>query len=199
MPEQTGPGGATPAATKSDSGRTTEPAPTATPPSGAPSATGDGSGTGTGAGEPLGQPGLEALRSERERADQAERARRDAETALRNATTEQDRAIAQARLEARQEVLGEANTRLVRAEIIAGAAGRFADPNGIADLLNPALFLGPNGEIRQDEIARAIDRLAAAAATTRPAPGNGDGGARSGPVSSFDMNSTIRRLAGRGG
>jgi hypothetical protein len=199
MPDATGPGGATPAATTTDGRGTGNGAP-ATPPATSqdPPATGAANGTGTGAGEPLGAPGLAALQAERDRADQAERARREAETALRNATTEQDRALAAARLEARNEVLGEANQRLVRAEIIATAAGRFADPNGIADLLNPALFLTPGGEIRQAAITEAIDKLAAAAAATRPPAGNGDGGARSGPVSAFSMNDTIRRLAGKG-
>lgn len=198
MPETTGPGGATPTATITD-GRGTDAA-AATPASGqGKPANGSESGTGNQAGEPLGAPGLAALQAERDRADQAERARRDAETALRNATTEQDRAIAAARLEARNEVLGEANQRLVRAEIIATAAGRFADPNGIADLLNPALFLTPGGEIRTAAITEAIDKLAAAAAARfQPAPGNGDGGNRSGPVSAFSMNDTIRRLAGKG-
>jgi hypothetical protein len=198
MPNATGPGGATPSATTTD-GRGTETQDPQTPGNGSTPATGDGNGTGQAAGDqPLQAPGLAALQAERDRADQADRARREAETSLRNATTEHERAIAQARLEARQEILGEATRRLVRAEIIAGAAGRFADPNGIADLLNPALFLTPGGEIRQAAITEAIDKLAAAAAATRPPAGNGDGGARSGPVSAFSMNDTIRRLAGKG-
>lgn len=198
MPDTTGPGGATPAATTTD-GRGTDTAAAATPANGQGAPDGSGNGTGSQAGEPLGAPGLAALQAERDRADTADRARREAETALRNATTEQDRALAAARLEARNEVLGEANQRLVRAEIIAGAAGRFTDPNAIADLLNPALFLTPGGEIRTAAIAEAIDKLAAAAtATTRPGPGNGDGGTRSGPTTQFSMNDTIRRLAGKG-
>lgn len=199
MPDSTGPAGATPTATTTDGRGTPSPEPQ-TPANGSTPATGDGNGgSGQPAGDqPLQAPGLAALQAERERADEAERARRDAERALREAGTEHERAIATARLETRQEILGEANRRLVRAEIIAGAAGRFADPNGIADLLNPELFLTPTGEIRQQAITEAIDKLAAAAASTRPAPGNGDGGARSGPTSAFSMNDTIRRLAGKG-
>jgi hypothetical protein len=198
MPNATGPGGATPTATTTD-GRGTEPQDPQTPGNGSTPATGDGNGTGQAAGDqPLQAPGLAALQAERDRADQAERARREAETALRTAGTEHERAMAQARLEARNEILGEANRRLVRAEIIAGAAGRFADPNTIADLLNPEAFLTPSGEIRQQAITEAIEKLAAAAASTRPAPGNGDGGTRTGPHSAFSMNDTIRRLAGKG-
>lgn len=82
----------------------------------------------------------ERVAAERTDADDADRIRRDAETAANV----------------------KANARIVRAEIRALAANRFADPADAVVFLDPADFdVDADGEVDRDDIASALDALLA--------------------------------------
>lgn len=72
--------------------------------------------------------------------------------------------IEQAKAEARQEALAEAtaeaNTRILRAEVIAAAARKFQDPaDAVAHLDLTKFEVGENGEVDRKAIGAAIDDL----------------------------------------
>lgn len=152
-------------------------------------------------GEPLGAPGLAALQGERTARETAERQLATAQAALQQATNQRDRDIAQARVEARQEVLEESNRTLVRAEVIAAAVGKLRNPHLAPQLIDLDGLEVKGGKVDGKEIAKRIDKLLEdedylAAAPRRPA-GSGDGGSRGTPVPE-SMDARIRRAAGRG-
>lgn len=153
----------------------------------------------------LGEAGKRALAEERNARKAAEKAAKDAQTALddlkKSSMTDHERALAEERAKIRKEVLGEANARLLRTEIRAAAAGKLADPGDAAALLGDIdRFVNNDGEPDTKAIASAIERLVRdkpylAAAGTRPGPLPG-GGAK--PRSGFSINDEIRQMAGRG-
>ena len=161
---------------------------------------GGGEGGGTDGGEPLGAEGLAALRTERSARETAERALATAQRELTNAGNAQERAVAQARVEARQEVLAEANETLVRAEVIAAAVGKLKNPHLAPRLIDIDGLEVKDGKVDSKEIAKRIDKLLEdedyLAAAPRPRAGSGDGGSRGAPVAE-SMDARIRRQAGR--
>lgn len=83
----------------------------------------------------------------------------------------------------RREANSKANTRIVRSEIRAAAAGKLADPKDALVHLDVSKFeVNDDGEVDSDEIADAItellkDKPYLAAATAKRFQGTGDGGA----------------------
>lgn len=155
--------------------------------------------------EPLGDAGKRALESERELRKDAEARAKAAERAQREATSDREKAIADAKAEARREILDEANGRLLRAEVKAAAAGKFANPEVAVKLLDLSLFkVADDGSVDTKAITAAIDTLLAdepylAAKVTAPS-GSADGGRKGEPApSKLDMNSLIRAAAKPGG
>lgn len=161
-----------------------------------------GSGTPTAGGEPLGAGGLAALQTERSARETAERALATAQGELAKAGTAQERAVAQARVEARQEVLAESNATLVRAEVIAAAVGKLRNPHLAPRLIDLDGLEVKDGKVDAKEIAKRIDKLLEdeqyLSAAPRPRAGSGDGGSR-GTLVAESMDARIRRQAGRGG
>jgi len=104
---------------------------------------------------------LEQQLSAKDGADEAEQARRQAETAA----------------------LAKANSRILKAEIRAAAKGRLTDPKDALTFLDLDQFeVGNDGEIDPEELEEAITDLLRtkpylAAATARRFQGTGDGGA----------------------
>ncbi|MFD8471891.1 hypothetical protein ACFV2E_07505 [Streptomyces globisporus] len=104
---------------------------------------------------------LEQQLAEKDGTDQAEKTRREAETAA----------------------LSKANARILRAEVKAAAAGKLADPADAYKFLDLDQFeVDDDGNVDSDEVAEAIDDLIKskpylAAATGRRFQGTGDGGA----------------------
>ncbi|WP_318196902.1 hypothetical protein [Streptomyces sp. MCL20-2] len=104
---------------------------------------------------------LEQQLAEKAGTDQAEKARREAETAA----------------------LSKANARILRAEVKAAAAGKLADPADAYKFLDLEQFeVDDDGNVDSDEVAEAIDDLIKskpylAAATAKRFQGTGDGGA----------------------
>lgn len=84
---------------------------------------------------------------------------------------------------AEQTALAKANTRILRAEVKAAAAGRLADPADAYKFLDLDQFeVDDDGNVDSDEVADAIDDLIKskpylAAATAKRFQGTGDGGA----------------------
>ena len=104
---------------------------------------------------------LEQRLAEKDTVDEADKVRRDAETAA----------------------LSKANIRIIRAEVKAAAAGKLADPADAYRFLDLDQFeVDDDGNVDSEEIAEAIDDLIKskpylAAATAKRFQGTGDGGA----------------------
>lgn len=113
---------------------------------------------------------------------------------LRNAQlSDNERAIADARAEARSEALLEAGTRMVDAEFRAAAAGRDFDVKALLDGLDRKRFLEDDGTPNTDRITKYVDKIAPPKGDRVP-PGRG--GPRSTSDRPNDMNALIRRRAG---
>lgn len=149
--------------------------------------------------EPLGDAGKRALESERESRKEAEARAKAAEKALRDASTEHERAIAEARAEARREILEEANSRLLRAEIKAAATGKLANPELAVRLLDMSTFkVADDGTVEVKAITTAIDKLLESDPYLKASTvtGSADGGRQGEPApSKLDMNTLIRAAA----
>ncbi|MEU3620610.1 hypothetical protein ABZ725_51500 [Streptomyces sp. NPDC006872] len=87
------------------------------------------------------------------------------------------------RRKAEQDALAKANTRILRAEVKAAAAGKLADPADAFKFLDLDQFeVDDDGNVDSEEVADAIDELVKskpylAAATAKRFQGTGDGGA----------------------
>ncbi|MGW2044646.1 hypothetical protein ACWCPF_05615 [Streptomyces sp. NPDC001858] len=87
------------------------------------------------------------------------------------------------RRKAEQDALGKANSRIVRAEVKAAAAGKLADPADAYKFLDLDQFeVDDDGNVDSEEVAEAIEELIKskpylAAATAKRFQGTGDGGA----------------------
>ena len=135
-----------------------------------------------GAGE-LGDAGKAALDSERKARRDAERelvkAQRQLEEANRAKLGDTERAVAEAADKARNETRAEYDRRLVAAEARARAAGKLANPEIAARLLDLDKFMPDAGEdIDGDAIDAAIDELVKAEPylnATPPAPAGDQG------------------------
>jgi membrane protein involved in colicin uptake len=152
--------------------------------------------------EPLGDAGKRALEAERESRKDAEARAKAAERALREATTEREKAIAEAKAEARREILEEANTRLLRAEIKAAATGKLANPELAVKLLDLSTFtVADDGTVEVKAITTAIDKLLETDPYLKASTltGSADGGRQGEPApSKLDMNTLIRAAAKQG-
>ena len=137
--------------------------------------------------KPLGPAGEKALKAEKDRRRAEARRRRELEAelaALKNSGSKDDPETI--RREATQAATAKANTRLLRAEVRAAAAGKFADPRDALRFLDLDQFeVGEDGDVDADEIVDAIDDLLKnkpylAARATQRFQGTGDGGSRNG-------------------
>jgi hypothetical protein len=93
----------------------------------------------------------------------------------------------QIRAQAAREATEKANARILRSEVKAAAAGKFADPSDAALYLDLAKFeVDENGDVDAEEISDAIEELLTRkphlAATARRFQGTGDGGAQRTPA-----------------
>ena len=110
---------------------------------------------------------LADLAAERDKRQAAEKRAKAAEAELEKrkaaSMSEQEKAIADARAEARKEALSTATDRLVRAEIKATAADRLADPgDAVAHLRDSGgleRFVDEDGEVDLKAVSSAIDDL----------------------------------------
>lgn len=139
--------------------------------------------------ENLGDAGKRALdamkgkwHSERDKRRELEARIATLEGASGGSTTDEPTAD-EIRTQAAREATAKANTRILKSEIKAAAAGKLADPSDAALYLDLASFeVDANGDVDADEISDAIEDLLTRkphlAATARPRfQGSGDGGA----------------------
>jgi hypothetical protein len=148
--------------------------------------------TDTSAAPDLGGAGKKALDAERSRAKEAERKWKAAERELEKVRTaslsDQERAVAEAKLAGRQEAVAEAGKRLARAEIRAAAANaglKVGDDD--LDDLDLSKFVGEDGEPDPTAISARIKRwqaLAPAAESSRPRGSIDQGSRGSSPTQS---------------
>ncbi|WP_206492321.1 hypothetical protein [Rhodococcus sp. KRD162] len=102
----------------------------------------------------LGPKGERALAAMKEKL-RTERARRRAAEAKNSTVDADDKAK-----EAERNILARANSRILRSEVRAAAAGKLADPADAIKFLDLDQFdVGEDGEVDEDEIADAIDDL----------------------------------------
>lgn len=157
---------------------------------------GEGEGDPPGA-EHLGDPGkkaLETMKAERKAAkDEAarEKARADALQAEKDGK-QAEHAAQLEREKVQAEALGKANERILKAELRAAATGKLSDPADALRFLDLGKFeVGADGEVPEDEIAKAIEDLVQskpylAAQGGKRFQGGADGGARNGSEKSID-------------
>lgn len=142
--------------------------------------------------EALGDPGKKALDLMKQQRNEYKRQLRDAKTELDKLKApkpdgEDGKPDLEAlKAEATKEATAKANTRIVRAEIRAAAAGKLADPTDAPLYLDVAQFdVDDEGNVDSDEIAEAITDLIArkphlASTATGRFQGSADQGARRG-------------------
>ncbi|WP_433699094.1 hypothetical protein [Nocardiopsis sp. CA-288880] len=153
----------------------------------APEGTSDGENAEDEEDAPLGPKGVKALAAEKERRRAEAKRRRELEAELaqlKNGGKAED--PDQIRRQAEQAATAKANTRLLRAEVRAVAAGKLADPKDALLHIDLDQFeVDENGDVDSDEIADAITDLITrkpylAAAPAKRFQGTGDGGTRTG-------------------
>lgn len=132
----------------------------------------------------------EARRQERE----TKKLRTELEQLRQASMSDQEKAVAAAREEGRKEAAKQTGVRLVDAEVRACAAGRKVDVDALLDGLDRSRFLTDDGEPDTKQIAAWVERIAPASANGAPDLGQGT---RSGGSPDADMNSLLRRAAGR--
>lgn len=145
----------------------------------------------------LGEAGLKALRTERARAEKAERERDSAaeeRDRLKAAgQTAEEKALADAKKEGRDEATLDANRRIVRSEVRAAAGAKVTDPEDAAALLGDLDRFIVKGDVNSKAIESAIDELVkskpylAATGKARSLPGG-----RATQDSGTSFNDTIR-------
>lgn len=146
--------------------------------------------------QPLGPKGEKALEAEKAKRREAQQALRDYKAlgldpaAIKKLIDAQqsgdgaDAALEAARREAAADATSKANTRILRSEVKAAAAGKLADPTDALRLLDLDKFeVDDDGNVDEDEIADAIDDLIKnkpylAVQDGKRFKGGADGGAR---------------------
>lgn len=131
--------------------------------------------------EELGDAGKKALERMKDKLKEERRRRIAAERVAASKADDDD--AAKIRREAEEAAVAKANSRIVRAEIRAAAAGKLADPaDALAFLSTDDFEVDEDGDVDSEEIADAIDdllrrkpHLAAQGGTRRPKPDRSQG------------------------
>lgn len=93
------------------------------------------------------------------------KSRRELESKLaeheRAAMSDQEKAVAAARDEGRNEALTQAGKRLAAAEFRAAAAGKLQNADALLDVIDPTKFVGEDGEPNRELIEATVAKLAA--------------------------------------
>lgn len=95
-----------------------------------------------------------------------DRAKQNAEAAKRlreverDAMSEQERAVDEARTQAERAAAERYGSKLVAAEVRAAAAGRDIDADALLDGISTSRFLTDDGEVDRDALSQWIDRVA---------------------------------------
>lgn len=116
-------------------------------------------------------------RKHEERAKANATAAQELDTLRQQSMTEQERAVDEARTEARASALAEVGGRVAAAEIRAAAAGRMAPEqlDVLLDGLNVTRFLDESGEVDRDKVAAFVDGIAPKTTDDQSFPDLGQG------------------------
>jgi hypothetical protein len=107
----------------------------------------------------------EALAQSRKHEDRAKanaNAARELETLRQSTMSDTEKAVAQAKVEARTETLREVGTKLAAAEVRVAAAGRNVDVDALLEGLDASKFIDVNGDPDTKAITAWVDRVAPA-------------------------------------
>ena len=114
----------------------------------------------------LGDAGKRALDEERQARREAEKARKTLEKELaelrQQSMSDTEKAIEQARIEARTQVLAEFGGKVAAAEVRAAAAGRLEaeQVETLLDGLNLSRFVKDDGDVDRDAVTKFVDGIA---------------------------------------
>lgn len=136
-------------------------------------------------------------RKHEDRARQNAGALKELEKLRQSTMTDQEKAVAQAKVEARIEALREVGGRLVDANVRAAAAGRNVDVDALLEGLDRTRFVGEDGEPDTKAITAWVERVAPSGQQQQPQQQWDLGQGARGAGSASDMNSLIRQKAGR--
>lgn len=109
-------------------------------------------------------------RKHEERAKANAKAAKELEEFRQQSMTEAERAIEQARTEARREALSEVGGKIAAAEIRAAATGRMSSEqvSTLLDNVNLARFISDDGEVDRDAVAAFVEGIAPQPIETAP-------------------------------
>jgi membrane protein involved in colicin uptake len=162
----------------------------------------------TGSGDDLEQVKADAerwkalARKHEDRAKANASAAKELEELRKQSMSETERAVAEARAEARRDAMRELGSRVVDAEVRAAAKGRVADVDALLEGLDRSKFLNDDGDADAAAISKWIDRIAPAAGDTDdqgdpfPDIGQGARGGDSAGLGSDPLLQTLKNSVG---
>lgn len=143
-----------------------------------------------------GKQALDRMKAERNAANSKAKAlEKELDKVRQAAMSESERAVAEAEARGRTSALTEVGQKLARAQFdaLAGRRNPDADTAKVLEFVDLSRFVGDDGEPDMKALAAAVERLI-------PEPVSGppsfDGGARSAPGKTTDMNALIRAQVG---
>lgn len=135
-------------------------------------------------------------RKHEERAKANSAAAKELEAFKQQSMSDTDRAVAQAKAEARTEALREVGSKLAESAVRVAAAGRNVDVDALLEGVDAARFLDDNGDPDTKAIAAWMDRVAPAEPSRRDF-GQGVRGGQTPAVSSDPLVRTLTELTQR--
>jgi hypothetical protein len=132
-------------------------------------------------------------RKHEDRAKANATAARELDDARKQSMTDVERAVAEARIEARRETLVETGARLVDAEVRAAAAGRAVDVTALLEATDRQRFIGEDGEPDTKAIRTWVERIAP---KTNALPDLGQGTRSSEPLNGDPLEQSLRLKLG---
>ena len=137
-------------------------------------------------------------RKQEERAKANANAAKELEQLRQQSMSDQEKAVAQAKLEGRTEALTAVIGKLAAAEIRAAAAGRLTaeQVEVLLEATNTAVFIGEDGDIDRAKVQRFVDGIAPPISEEEPRPGFPDlgQGARGGSNAALNGDPLLRDL-----
>lgn len=141
---------------------------------------------------------LKEARKHEDRAKANATAAKELETFKQSSMTEQEKAVATARAEAKAEAMREVGGKLAEAAIRVAAAGRSVDVDALLEGIDASKFLDDNGDPNDKAITAWVDRVAPVDDSAKPPPRRDLGqGARGGQQSSSPAEDFGKFLAGQ--
>lgn len=129
-----------------------------------------------------------------DRAKENAQAAKELEQLRQQHESDQERAVREARDQARAEALSEFGAERVADAFRVAAAGRDLDVDGLLDDLKVEKFLGDDGRPNRDAVQQFVDRIAPATEPGQPAPLDLGQGARGGQAPGLNSSQLEKDL-----